>query len=154
MKKYTLNEFINETFNTAASSIVCGGDYLSGNAQKAGGSIVNQVVSCGETKTSYPYYNVVQVDDTNWVIEIALAGYSKKNISVEEKDGYLLISGKQVDDEKKYIHRGIALRSFKKSFKLTEWMIVRKAEMNDGILSVSIELVVPEEKKPKKFEIG
>jgi molecular chaperone IbpA len=103
----------------------------------------------------YPFYNVVQVDENNWVIELALAGYDKSNITIEEKDGFLTIAGKNPETPypKKYVHQGIALRSFKKSFRLGEWMYVRGARMENGVLNVAIELVVPDEKKPKTFSI-
>ena len=148
----TLNEIFIDSYNK--NHVVCG-DMMSGNAKKAGGNIISQnVFSCAEKAERYPFYNIAQVDENNWIIELALAGYDKTNISVEEKDGYLIISGKQPEtSSKNYVHRGIALRSFKKSFKLAEWMVVRGASMSNGMLNVNIELVVPEEKKPKKFEI-
>ena len=157
MKKYnynfenTFNKLFNETFNT---NHVVYGDMLCGNAKKAGGDIIQTVVSCGEKTERYPYYNIIKIDDEKWIIEIALAGFDKSSITVEEKDGYLIVSGKQPEnDTNNYVHRGIALRSFKKSFKLAEWMIVCGATMNNGILSVHVELEIPEEKKPKKFDI-
>jgi molecular chaperone IbpA len=163
MKKYgynfefentILNKLIDDTFNT---NHVVYGDMLCGNAKKAGRDLITQsIISSGDkSDTRYPHYNIVEIGENNWVIDIALAGWDKSNINVEENDGYLVVSGKQPEDTNlKYIHRGIALRSFKKSFKLTEWMVVRRVTMLNGILSINIELVVPEEKKPKKFNIG
>jgi molecular chaperone IbpA len=104
----------------------------------------------------YPFYNIVQTDENNWVIELALAGYTKSDIHIEEKDSYLTISGKvdTTNSSTKFVHQGISRRSFKKSFRLGEWMYVRNAKMENGILSVAIELVVPDEKKPKTITIN
>lgn len=154
--KYTnfynsINEIFMDPYNK--NHIVCG-DIMSGNAKKAGGNIIQNVFSSVEKGEKYPFYNIVQVDENKWTIEIALAGYDKSNISVEEQDGYLIIIGKQPETSlKNYVHRGIGLRSFKKSFKLAEWMVVRGVSMSDGMLNINIELVVPQDKKTKKFEI-
>jgi molecular chaperone IbpA len=104
----------------------------------------------------YPFYNIVQTDENNWVIELALAGYTKSDIHIEEKDSYLTISGKvdTTNSSTKFVHQGISRRSFKKSFRLGEWMYVRNAKMENGILSVAVELVVPDEKKPKTITIN
>lgn len=118
----------------------------------SGSNVMKQHVT--SEKPKYPFYNIIQTDETNWVIEMALAGYSKNNITVSLEEGDLIVSGKQIEEEdKNYIHRGIALRSFKKSFKLNEWHVIRSAKMENGILSIEVELVIPEERKPKVINI-
>ena len=102
----------------------------------------------------YPFYNIIKVDETNWVLEVALAGYDKSNITIEEKDSCLTITGKTpADSSTTFVHQGISRRSFKKTFRLGEWMFIKSAKMENGILSVAVELVVPDEKKPKTISI-
>jgi molecular chaperone IbpA len=104
---------------------------------------------------SYPPYNVLRYSEDNYSLELAVAGFEDDEIEVTVKDGSLVISGekKAVEVEDYYIHRGIATRKFTRSFALGEHMEVQDAVMNNGILSVSLERVVPEDQKPKQIPI-
>jgi molecular chaperone IbpA len=107
---------------------------------------------------NYPPHNVVKLDDTHFVIEVAVAGFRQNEIDVELKDGNLIVTGEQakVEEDKKleYLHKGISARNFTRNFTLAENVEVRGATVENGILAVALELVVPEEKKPKKIQIA
>ena len=101
----------------------------------------------------YPYYNIKKADDTQWVIELALAGFDKKDIQIDVKDGVMTIQGEMKEEGGEYLHKGISTRKFSKSFSLAEYTEPKSAEMKNGILYVSLEQEVPEEKKPKTIKI-
>lgn len=103
---------------------------------------------------SFPRHNLVEVDEDNMVLEMALAGYSEKDISVKVEENLMTIeSKKEGKDERKYLHKGISARSFKKQFKLGEHVVVDSADFIDGMLCINLKVVVPEEKKPREIPI-
>ena len=104
--------------------------------------------------TNYPPYNLAQVGEDSYMIELALAGFKREDISVEQEKNVLTIKGSsEPEDETTYIHKGIGARSFARTFSLSEFMEVAAVAMSDGILKVFIVRNVPEEAKPKTFEI-
>ena len=103
--------------------------------------------------TNYPPYNLVEVSEDTYLIELALAGFKKEDISVEQEKNVLTIKGSSEDEQTKYIHKGIGGRSFTRTFSLSEYMNVGGVAMENGVLRVLIFRLVPEEAKPKKFEI-
>jgi len=104
--------------------------------------------------TNYPPYNLAQVGEDSYMIELALAGFKREDISVEQEKNVLTIKGSsESEDETTYIHKGIGARSFARTFSLSEFMEVAAVAMSDGILKVFIVRNVPEEAKPKTFEI-
>lgn len=107
------------------------------------------------SKVAYPPYNVLKYSDDNYALELAVAGFRKDEIDVTVKDGSLVISGEklEVENDEYFLYRGIATRKFTRSFALGEFMEVEKADINNGILSVTINRIVPEEKKPRQIEI-
>lgn len=109
-----------------------------------------------KSSDNYPPYNVIKLDDTHYVVEVAVAGFSETELDVELKDGILSVSGekaKQEEDVTEYLHKGISARSFLRRFTLAENVEVHAATVKNGVLSVALEHVVPEEKKPKKIAI-
>lgn len=106
---------------------------------------------------NYPPHNVVQIDDTHYVVEVAVAGFTESEIDVELKENVLTVKGEQIKEEGvkeiKYLHKGISARNFVRKFNLAENVEVRAATVKNGILAIALELVVPEEKKPKKIAI-
>ena len=109
-----------------------------------------------ESSNSYPPYNISKVDENNYTIEMALAGFSKNDIEVELSNGELTIKSKKKDDNEKsvnLIHQGISLRSFIRKFTLSDEILVRNAEMKDGMLVIKLEKFIPESKKPKVIPI-
>ena len=108
------------------------------------------------TSGGFPPYNIVKNDDYNYQIEMALAGYSKKDIDIELKEGTLSISSKKIEDdtdEITLIHKGISHRSFKRSFTLSDEMKVKGAKMENGMLFIALERIVPDHKKPQTIEV-
>ena len=107
-------------------------------------------------KDTYPPHNVVKDGDMKYDIELAIAGFSKDDISIELKDHVLTITGDREArrDQNKYFHKGISGRKFVKSFRLSEYAEVNGADLTDGILTVSIEVVLPEKMRPQQISIG
>lgn len=104
----------------------------------------------------YPPHNVVKKDETHFSIELALAGYSKDQLTVEVKDGILAIVGGKGDGEveREYLHRGISAKKFTRTFRLSEHVVVDGADFIDGLLVIDLRVEVPEEKRPRSIPIG
>ena len=106
-----------------------------------------------EYNSAYPFYNIKKVDDENYIIEMALAGYKKSDIKVEVEDGVLSISGSAEAEDTKYIHKGVAQRAFKKRLQLSEYVECKGAKLEDGMLKVELFYNPPENKKAKEIKI-
>jgi molecular chaperone IbpA len=102
---------------------------------------------------SYPPYNIKKIDDEHFVIEMAVAGFGKADLDIELKDDTLTISGSHEADDKNYIYQGIANRAFTRKFTLADTVVVKNAELVNGLLKIALERYVPEEKKAKKIDI-
>jgi molecular chaperone IbpA len=104
---------------------------------------------------NYPPHNVVKLDDTHYVIEVAVAGFAEDEIDVELKENVLTVKGEQTkrETEVEYLHKGISARNFTRTFPLAEHIEVRGATVRNGILAIALEQVVPEEQKAKKVQI-
>ena len=107
-------------------------------------------------KDTYPPHNVVKEEDMKFVLELAVAGFKEEHIDIEVKDHVLTIKGDrpQRREQDKYVHKGISARNWKKSFRLSEYTEVNGADLQDGILTVDLEVVLPKEKQPRKISIG
>ena len=104
--------------------------------------------------SSYPPYNLRR-DGNEYTIEVAVAGLGDKDIEVETKDNVLSIKhDNQKNDKNNVVHRGIAARSFLLQFTLSPEILVKGADLNNGLLSINMERIVPESEKPKKIEIN
>jgi molecular chaperone IbpA len=99
-----------------------------------------------ETTTNYPPYNLIQVSNVESRLELALAGFKKKQVNVYTQDGKLFVEGQREDGEsgKEYIHRGVAQRSFTRTWTLAEDTEVRSVEFEDGLLTVVLGRIVPD----------
>ncbi len=108
------------------------------------------------SSVSYPPYNVIRFDEDTYSLDLAVAGFDKEDLDISVKDNNLIIKGdkKPVEEDGEYVYRGIATRKFTRSFALGEYMEVAEANVKNGILSVYILRVVPEEKKPKQISIN
>ena len=106
-----------------------------------------------ETTTNYPPYNLIQVSNVESRLELALAGFKKKQVNVYTQDGKLFVEGQREDGEsgKEYIHRGVAQRSFTRTWTLAEDTEVRSVEFEDGLLQIVLGKVVPEAHKRKDY---
>ena len=111
------------------------------------------------TASNYPPYNIVKTGNHTFDIEVALAGYNKKDVSVTYEDNQLKIESvkskeeKEVEDNEGILHKGIAKRSFLKTFTVADDVEVKSAELKDGLLRVSLEKIIPEHKKAKTISI-
>lgn len=106
------------------------------------------------TVGSYPPYNLIQDTDESFRLEIALAGFKGEDIAVELKEGVLTVQGKKTRDvengeSKKYRHRGIAARAFKRSWTLAEGVEPGEISYEDGIMTIPLKKIIPEEKMPR-----
>ena len=104
--------------------------------------------------SNYPPYNIEKVDDYEYKLTFAVAGFSEKDISVTQKESTLAIEGTNNPSEKEYLYKGIAERTFKQSFKLSEYMNVKDAKLKDGMLNISLVQELPKEKQPKQIKIN
>ena len=107
--------------------------------------------------TNYPPYDILKTDEHSYVIELAVAGFSKKDIEVTVENGVLTVEsdreGNAESSGQEIIHRGISKRYFKKSFSIADDVEIRGAELKDGLLRISMEKIIPESKKRKEISI-
>ena len=111
------------------------------------------------TMGNFPPYNIVKTGENTYDVELALAGFNKKDIEVEYKENQLTVKSKkqdkqeETDEDGNVIHRGISKRMFSKSFTIANDVEVKGAELKDGLLKVSMERIIPEHKKAKTIDI-
>ena len=104
---------------------------------------------------NYPPYNIRKVNDNTYVIEIAVAGFSKSEIEVEFADDKLIVSGNaQDDDSADWLYKGIATRNFTRTFALDDKIEIKGAALMNGMLKIALEKIIPDHKKPKKIEVS
>ena len=125
--------------------------------------LFNRLNTMDTAQSGYPPYNIRKLNDLQYVVELALAGFSKSDIEVEVTDGTLTIRSTTAKDdgadndennEINFVHRGIAKRTFSRAFQLSDDIIVQNADLQDGMLIVNLERVIPDEKKPRLIPIG
>jgi molecular chaperone IbpA len=102
---------------------------------------------------TYPPYNIKKIDDEHFVIEMAVAGFGKANLDIELKDGELTVTGNHETTDSDYVYQGIANRAFTRKFALADTVVVKNAELINGMLKIALERYIPEEKKAKKIDI-
>lgn len=109
-----------------------------------------------QLSTNYPPHNIAKVADNLYEIAIAVTGFEKDEITVQVEQNELTIKGERKEEENsaiEYLHRGLALRDFERTFTLAEHMKVVKAEIKNGVLSVTIEREIPESPKPRVIDV-
>ena len=109
--------------------------------------------------SNYPPYNIRKLSDIDYKIEVALAGYSKDDIELELKDNTLTVRNKTRekvinDENNKVIHKGISTRQFERSFTISEDIKVKNAELQNGLLNIVLERIIPDEKKSRLIDIN
>ena len=122
-------------------------------------NLFNSLYNTGQKSigNNFPPANVVKIDDVNYRIDLAVAGFKKEEITVDVADSVLRIKGVKEDDEnlsETYIHQKIAYRDFEKEYTLNPEIVILGAKMEDGILSVDLKHEIPEHKKPKTIDIS
>ena len=102
----------------------------------------------------YPPHNIIKTSDEDYLIELAVAGFSSEGINVEVHQRTLTVTGEHVKKGREYIHRGISTKKFKRTFRLSENVQVHGAEIIDGILAITLKYVIPEDQRPRRINIG
>ena len=119
-------------------------------------SIFNEMVNGIHSNAgSYPPYNIVKESDSSYTISLAVAGFGKNEIKVQQDGNALSISAEKEDskEEIEYLYKGIGTRSFKREFSLADYVEVTSSKLDNGILVVTLEQNIPDEKKPRTIEI-
>ena len=114
---------------------------------------LSRYVDNSVTSTGFPPYNIRKEGDYHYVIEMALAGFSKEDIEVEVADGTLSVRSDKKDDVADNLYRGISFRKFNRKFTLSDDIVVNDAALDNGMLTINLERIVPEEKKPRLIEV-
>ena len=114
---------------------------------------LSRYVDNSVTSTGFPPYNIRKEGEYNYVIEMALAGFSKEDIEVEVADGTLSVRSDKKDDAADNLYRGISFRKFNRKFTLSDDIVVNDAALDNGMLTINLERIVPEEKKPRLIEV-
>ena len=104
-------------------------------------------------RETYPPYNIRRKADDRYILEIAVAGFRRKDLDVSLDNNTLVVEGMRDTSENEYIHKGMSTRSFKRTWSLARYMEVDKADFEDGILKLELKRNLPEELKPKKIKI-
>ncbi len=109
-----------------------------------------------ETASGYPPYNIERTDENSYRIEIAVAGFKPKDLNIEVKENLLTVQGRKadIDEAKRYLHRGLAERAFERRFQLADYVVVTDAHLADGLLSLSLKRELPEALKPRRIAIN
>lgn len=123
--------------------------------------ILNQIDNAGQAQNNYPPYNSIQTGEHTYKIEVAVAGFNEGEISVEVRDGDLIVTGEKLEEEAvetnefyHVVHKGISARKFFRSWQMGEYVEVVDASVVNGILTVNLERKLPESAKPKSIAIA
>ena len=120
-------------------------------------SMFDELLRTTAQTTNYPPYNIVKHSEDKFAIELAVAGFKDGDIDVQVERNQLTITGEQavnLDQPVEYLHHGISARSFTRSWTLADHVEVTGAKSENGILTINLERIVPEEQKPKRIEIN
>lgn len=109
-----------------------------------------------DAAAGYPPYNIERTDENAYRVEIAVAGFRPEELNIEVKENLLTVQGRKAanDDQRKYLHRGLAERNFERRFQLADYVVVTEAGLADGLLSISLKRELPEALKPRRIEIA
>jgi molecular chaperone IbpA len=119
-------------------------------------SIFNRLDAMSGHNTNYPPYNIIKNDSSNYEIEVALAGFKPEEIEVSTEQSILRVASKSEkrDTERTYLHKGLSKRSFNHSWQLSEDVRVSSVDFADGLLTISLEKIIPEHQKRTMYKIG
>jgi molecular chaperone IbpA len=109
-----------------------------------------------DNEATYPPYNIERTGDSDYSITMAVAGFSQSELKIDAKESLLTVRGEKAPEtaEKKYLHRGIATRNFERRFQLADYVEVKSAALNDGVLSIDLVRNLPERMKPRMVPIS
>lgn len=108
-----------------------------------------------DAAAGYPPYNIERTDENAYRVEIAVAGFRPEELNIKVKENLLTVQGRKAanDDQRKFLHRGLAERNFERRFQLADYVVVTEAALADGLLSISLKRELPEALKPRQIEI-
>ena len=116
--------------------------------------VFDAVQRVNTSEANFPPYNIKKIDDENYEIQIALAGFSKSELDITVEDGNLVVKGEQAETSKtEYLHKGIAERNFTRTWSLAESVKVSGSELKDGVLTINLVNKIPDELKPQSIKI-
>ena len=120
------------------------------------GSLIDAAFQTEKTSNGYPPYNIEVIEENNYAITIAVAGFKESELDIQVENGVLTVQGKKqgANEEKTFLHQGIANRSFERKFNLADHIEVVDAKLEDGLLSVELVKEIPEAMKPKSIAIN
>ena len=109
-----------------------------------------------DAAAGYPPYNIERTDENAYRVEIAVAGFRPDELNIEVKENLLTVQGRKAanDDQRRFLHRGLAERNFERRFQLADYVAVTEAKLADGLLSISLKRELPEALKPRQIEIS
>jgi len=109
-----------------------------------------------DAASGYPPYNIERTDENAYRIEIAVAGFRSEELNIEVKENLLTVQGRKAanEDQRRFLHRGLAERDFERRFQLADYVVVTEAKLADGLLSISLKRELPEALKPRRIEIA
>jgi len=117
--------------------------------------LMDRVLTSDVSRDSYPPYNIEKTNEDAWRISVAVAGFTEDELSVELRDKALFVSAKKAaEDERTYLHRGIATRAFERRFHLADHVRVSGATHENGMVHIDLIREVPEALKPRRIEIA
>ena len=118
-------------------------------------AVIDQVMSADAGTATYPPYNIEKTGETSYRITVAVAGFADSELSIESREGQLVVSGKKAEgDARSYLHRGIATRAFERRFQLADHVRAVEAVTENGLLHIDLVREVPEALKPRRIAIG
>lgn len=120
------------------------------------GSLLDAALSADRSSAGYPPYDIELVGENKYAITLAVAGFQDNEVDVQVEKGVLTVRGRKEDQKKdsRYLHRGIATRSFERNFNLADHVEVVNAQLDNGLLKISLVKEIPEAMKPRKIPVG
>jgi len=118
--------------------------------------MIDQAARAEPSSQGYPPYNIEQLDDNTYRIELAVAGFDEADLNLEIREGVLIVSGEKTfgEEPREFLHRGIAERAFERRFQLADYVQVTSADLKNGMLYIDLRRELPEAMKPRTIKIG
>ena len=109
-----------------------------------------------DTASGYPPYNIERTDENAYRIELAVAGFKPEELNIEVKQNLLTVQGRKAanDEQRRFLHRGLAERDFERRFQLADYVVVTEAQISDGLLSINLKRELPNALKPRRIDIA
>ena len=120
------------------------------------GSLLDMALRSDQSAAGFPPYNIEATGENSYTIALAVAGFTIEDLEIQVENNMLTVRGKKADDDKphNYLYQGIATRNFERRFNLADYVKVRGAQLNDGLLTINLVKEIPEAMKPKRIEIN